>query len=163
MGAVLNCASILIDTMVEADFEEYSLDNISLFYQEALPLDGREVHSLRWISSIISEHQFELSSLNYIFCDDEQLHKINLEHLGHDTYTDIIAFDYSNEASTLEGDIYISLDRIKDNAIQLDKSFDEELHRVLIHGVLHLLGYNDKTSAEKELMRKKENTCLSLR
>ena len=163
MGAVLSCAFILIDTMVDANFEEYSLANISLFYQDVLPFDGGEEHSLNWISSIVNEHQFELSSLNYIFCDDEQLHKINLEHLDHDTYTDIITFDYSDEASTLEGDIYISLDRIKDNATQLDKSFDEELHRVLIHGVLHLLGYNDKTMAEKDEMREKENTCLSLR
>lgn len=148
--------------MVDANFEEYSLKNISLFYQDVLPFDGREEHSLDWISSIVSKHQFELSSLSYIFCDDEQLYKINLEHLNHDTYTDIITFDYSDEASTLEGDIYISLDRIKDNAIELGKSFDEELHRVLIHGVLHLLGYNDKTVAEKEVMREKENTCLSL-
>jgi rRNA maturation RNase YbeY len=149
--------------MVDANFEEYSFENASFHYQDVLPFEGKEQESLTWITQIIDAHQYELSALNYIFCTDEQLHKINLEHLDHDTYTDIITFDYSEEDLMLEGDIYISLDRVKDNAAQLGQSFDEELHRVLIHGVLHLLGYKDKTAEEKRGMRKKENTCLSLR
>ena len=149
--------------MVDVDFQEYSLENISLFYQDKLPFSSKEEKTIKWIIQVINEHKFILSSINYIFCTDEQLHKINLKYLGHDTYTDIITFDNSDEERVLESDIYISLDRIKENAKNLGKRFDEELHRVIIHGVLHLLGYNDKTVDEKEIMRIKENTCLSLR
>ncbi len=149
--------------MVDADFKESSLKNISFFFQDTLPFDNKTKATVDWIIKIVKEHKFTLSSLNYIFCTDEQLHKINLEHLDHDTYTDIITFDHSDEGLVLESDIYISLDRIKENATELGTNFDEELHRVMIHGVLHLIGYNDKTVEEKKKMRQKENTCLSLR
>lgn len=149
--------------MIDAHFEEYSLKNVFVFYQGKLPFRNNVDQTVEWITHIIGEHKFLLSSLNYIFCTDKQLHEINLKYLGHDTYTDIITFDNSDEENIIESDIYISLDRVKENAEELKKSFDEELHRVLIHGVLHLLGYNDKTTDEKNAMREKENTCLSLR
>jgi len=99
--------------------------------------------------------------LNYIFCSDTYLHKINLEYLKHDTLTDIITFDYS-EKKQISGDIFISIDRIKENAPKFNQSTDIELNRVLIHGVLHLLGYKDKTPKEKETMRAKEDFYLTL-
>jgi len=99
--------------------------------------------------------------LNYIFCSDTYLHKINLEYLKHDTLTDIITFDYS-EKKQISGDIFISIDRIKENALKFNQSTDIELNRVLIHGVLHLLGYKDKTPKEKETMRAKEDFYLTL-
>lgn len=149
--------------MVDADFKEYTVGNISIFYQDTLPFNNDEGNTISWISKVVKEHSHSIASISYIFCTDDQLHKINLEHLGHDTYTDIITFNYSDEKDIIESDIYISLDRVKDNAQELEMSFDEELHRVMIHGVLHLIGYNDKTKEEKLTMREKENTCLSLR
>lgn len=149
--------------MVDAKFKEYSNKNITIFYQENLPFDGNEENTTLWISKIIRKHNRSISSINYIFCTDDQLHKINLKHLGHDTYTDIITFNYSDEKDIVESDIYISLDRVKENAQELGKSFDEELHRVMIHGILHLTGFNDRLDEEKLAMREKEDTCLSLR
>ena len=149
--------------MVEADFKEYSDKKITFFYQKTLPFENLQGKSIDWIANIVTTFGKELSSLNYILCTDEQLHKINLKHLKHDNYTDIITFDYSEDEETIESDIYISLDRIKENADALGKTFDDELHRVMIHGVLHLIGYNDKAAKEQKEMREKENTCLSLR
>lgn len=149
--------------MIDAEFEEYSIKNISIYYQDTIPFDYDKGNTVSWIIKIVEDHNRSISSINYIFCTDDQLHKINLEHLGHDTYTDIITFNYSDEETIVESDIYISLDRVKENAKELKKGFDEELHRVMIHGVLHLLGYNDKTEGEKLAMREKENACLSLR
>jgi rRNA maturation RNase YbeY len=149
--------------MIDADFHEFSEIDITFNYQDTLPFNNNEGKSIRWIYSIINDHNFAISALNYIFCNDEQLHKINVEHLGHDTYTDIITFDYSDEAEVIEGDIYISLDRVRSNAEDLGKTFDDELHRVLVHGVLHLIGYNDKSDDEKNKMRNKEDACLAKR
>lgn len=104
-----------------------------------------------------------MKELNYIFCSDIFLHEINKTYLGHHTYTDIITFDYSEKNShEIEGEIYISVDRVKENAVTYQKTFHQELHRVIIHGVLHLLGYGDKTGEEQKEMRKKEEACLSL-
>jgi len=100
--------------------------------------------------------------LNFIFCSDNYLLKINVEHLNHDTYTDIITFDYSKE-DRISGDIFISIDRVEENAKSHKTSFENELHRVIIHGVLHLLGYGDKEPGQKAEMRQKEDFCLSLR
>ncbi len=108
-----------------------------------------------WISQTIQEEGGTLSFINFIFCSDTYLHRINLEYLKHDTYTDIITFPYSNE--TIESDIFISIDRIRENAKTFDVTFQKELHRVMIHGVLHLLGYGDKTEEEQQAMRDKEN------
>ena len=108
-------------------------------------------------------HNYQLGELTFIFCSDEYLHKINLEYLDHDTYTDIITFDNADEDGTIEGDIFVSVERVKENAADLKIPFEDELHRVLIHGVLHLLGHDDTTPELKAAMRKEEDKCLSLR
>jgi len=115
-----------------------------------------------WIQQSITNEKFELVSLNFIFCSDNYLLNINQEYLNHDYYTDIITFDNSLEPNHVEGDIFISIDRVKENADQNSVPFPEELKRVLIHGVLHLCGYNDKTIEEKALMTEKENAYLTL-
>ena len=115
-----------------------------------------------WISTVIEQNNKELLNINYIFTSDSHLLHINKEYLNHNTYTDIITFDQSADENTIEADIYISIDRIKQNAKTLNQSFQKELHRVMIHGVLHLLGLNDKTEIEKQEMRKNENHYLAL-
>ncbi len=115
-----------------------------------------------WISGIIQKEKLKEGEINYIFCSDEYLHEINLQYLNHDTYTDIITFDQSDGAD-LSADIYISIDRVTENASEQQVSFRDELHRVMIHGILHLAGYGDKTPKEKQLMREKEDVSLSLR
>lgn len=113
----------------------------------------------KWILSCL-ESDFKIGELNYIFCDDSYLHKLNLQFLQHDTLTDIISFDYTL-GSIISGDIFISIDRVKENAKDFNVSFYNELHRVIIHGVLHYMGYKDKTEEDKKAMRSKENACLS--
>ena len=113
-----------------------------------------------WIEEVISSNGFELLEINYIFCNDDYLNKINIEFLQHDTYTDVISFDYSL-GKQISGDIYISTERVLDNTEKFKTTFDNELHRVMIHGVLHYMGYKDKTEKEKQVMRNKENNCLS--
>ena len=116
----------------------------------------------QWIKSTIKAEGQTLEALNFIFCSDEYLLSKNIEYLDHNTLTDIITFDTS-ESDSIEGDIFISIDRIRDNAEKLDISFQDELDRVLIHGVLHLIGYGDKGNEQKKLMREKEDSYLSLR
>ena len=118
-----------------------------------------EKKTSQWISSIVEQGAFELGEINYIFCDDEYLHKINVEFLEHDTFTDIISFDYTM-GRLIGGDIFISIPRVEENSKEFDVSFQNELYRVIIHGVLHYMGYKDKTPDEKQLMRDKENSCL---
>ena len=117
----------------------------------------------KWILRIVEENGYSINAINYIFCSDEYLHKINFDYLDHDTYTDIITFDNAEAPNDLEGDIYISIERMRDNAKKFNKLFDEELHRVLIHGMLHLMGQGDKNEEERREMRKREEACLSLR
>ena len=114
----------------------------------------------QWILQVIHRENRSLDTITYIFCSDEYLHKINVEYLNHDTYTDIITFSLSEEE--IESDIFISIDRIKENAKELNVNFETELHRVIIHGVLHLCGYKDKSKEEQELMTVKENEALDL-
>ena len=119
--------------------------------------------TLRWLSQILTNHIAEVENLNFIFCSDDYLLKINQSYLNHDFYTDIITFDHREDAKNpLASDIFISIDRVKDNAQKLTISFDRELHRVIIHGILHLLGWDDKTPEQQQLMREKEESCLSL-
>lgn len=115
-----------------------------------------------WIKEVIKNHQHIPVKINYIFCSDEYLLKINKEFLNHDYYTDIITFDNAEYEGEVESDIFVSIDRIKDNATTLNEPFLREFHRVLIHGVLHLLGYKDKSEADELAMRAKENECLAL-
>lgn len=113
-----------------------------------------------WINDIATSEDFEIGEINYIFCDDAYLHKLNVEFLNHDTLTDIISFDNSL-GKLLNGDIFISVSRVKENAKDYKVSFDNELHRVMIHGVLHYMGYKDKTELEKKEMRNRENLALT--
>ncbi len=114
-----------------------------------------------WIRKVISSEEKQLGEINYIFCDDHYLYKINLKFLEHDTYTDIISFDNS-EGDELNGDIFISTDRVTENAKEYNVDFSEELKRVMIHGILHLCGYGDKTESEAALMRQKEDEKIAL-
>ncbi|MCS6832000.1 MAG: rRNA maturation RNase YbeY, partial [Flammeovirgaceae bacterium] len=105
-----------------------------------------------------------LREINYIFCDDYFLHQLNVEYLQHDTLTDIITFDYTEDRRKgIEGEIYISIERVEDNAKELGIAFKDELDRVIIHGILHLLGYRDETEEEEKEMRRLEDDCLKLR
>lgn len=115
----------------------------------------------RWIKSVAKSEGKEAGNINYIFCDDEYLHKINVEYLQHDTLTDIITFDYT-EGKVLHSDIYISVERVKENAEIFKVPFQRELLRVLAHGLLHLCGYKDKTSKDSALMRQKEEEMMLL-
>ena len=124
-------------------------------------LDNEQDTSI-WINKVIVNAKQQLGELNYIFCSDNYLLKVNQEYLNHDTYTDIITFDNSEENGTIEGDIFISIERIRENATIQNNTFVNELNRVMVHGVLHLLGYHDKTEDEKSEMRLKEDDCLSL-
>jgi probable rRNA maturation factor len=115
-----------------------------------------------WIKTVIEREKHTLEDLNYIFCSDEALLQINIDYLNHDTFTDIVTFDNSAEEDIIEGDIFISIPRVRENSTKFKTSFQEELNRVMVHGVLHLCGYKDKTAEQKKLMRKKEDTYLSL-
>lgn len=115
-----------------------------------------------WIERIITSFPFKLQALNYIFCSDDYLLQINRDHLQHDYFTDIITFDNSESESDIEGDVFISIDRVKENAQNHLVSFENELSRVLAHGLLHLMGYSDKTDEQKLVMREKEEACISL-
>lgn len=116
-----------------------------------------------WLNQIISKHGYQLENLTYVFCSDEYLHDMNLEYLNHDTYTDIITFDNADDAGVIESDIFISIDRVKENAQLLGTSFPDELHRVMVHGVLHLLGFDDKTPELKAQMQQEEDRSLKAR
>lgn len=117
-----------------------------------------------WISQLILAHGYDVETLTYVFCSDDYLHQINLQYLAHDSFTDIVTFNNSDFPDRIiEGDIFISIHRVRENAQQLTISFTNELHRVMIHGVLHLLGYDDKDPADQVAMREKEDSCLSLR
>lgn len=114
----------------------------------------------RWLKSIAFEEGFSVQDLNYIFCTDEYLHEINLKYLQHDTYTDIITFDQSELSTKISGEIYISIDRVVENAKSLQVTFEKELNRVISHGLLHLCGYTDKNKSDKLNMRLKEDAAL---
>lgn len=114
-----------------------------------------------WLINVAESESKKIVQLNYIFCDDEYLLDINKRYLDHDYYTDIITFPYQ-EGKLLEGDLFISLDRIKENALQYSNSFDTELRRVMVHGLLHLMGYTDKTNEDLLKMRERENFYLDL-
>ena len=121
-----------------------------------------ESSTSEWISKCILDFNKEEGELQYIFCDDDYLIKLNVEFLEHDTLTDIISFDYVM-GDLISGDIFISVERVKENAKDLGIDFKDELDRVLMHGVLHYFGFKDKTEDDKLVMRSKEDYCLSLR
>ena len=133
---------------------------ISFNYETDFELEN-EAQYEDWISRIIESEGFDEGEINYIFCDDEYLHKINVEYLDHDTLTDIISFDYT-VGNLIQGDIFVSVERVKDNANDFNVSFEEELKRVLSHGVLHYCGYKDKSPKDEALMRSKEEEKMKM-
>jgi len=121
----------------------------------------KTTHLEDWVAKIVDNHGFTIGEINYIFCDDAYLHKLNIDFLQHDTLTDVISFD-NTIGKLISGDIYISIERVVDNAKDYKVSFDEELHRVMIHGVLHYIGFEDKTVLEKKQMTDAEDEALML-
>ena len=134
---------------------------ISFNYEIVFSLQD-EASVSTWISNLINEEDCREGEINYVFCSDDYLHKINIDFLDHDTLTDIISFDYS-VGKELHGDIYISIDRVIDNAKDFDVQFKDELARVMVHGVLHYCGYKDKSEEDVMIMRSKEDYYLSKR
>jgi len=128
--------------------------------QNEFVLDNKDQH-IHWLTKVVSRENKSLGEISYVFCTDEYLHQINLEYLNHDTLTDIITFDYTI-GEELHAEIYISTDRISDNASLYDVAFHTELIRVMVHGVLHLCGYRDKSAEESQLMRSKEDVYIAL-
>lgn len=133
---------------------------ISFNYELEFQLENEEQYS-SWISNVISSENKKEGDINYIFCDDEYILEINKQYLNHDYYTDIISFDYS-VGNELHGDIFVSIERVRENATEFEVTFDEELKRVLAHGVLHYCGYKDKTEEEELLMRSKEDEKIKM-
>ncbi|UTN05289.1 rRNA maturation RNase YbeY [Flavobacterium bizetiae] len=133
---------------------------INFNYETEFTLDNEEAFA-DWLSAVIISENKNEGEINYIFCDDEYLHKINVEYLNHDTLTDIISFDYT-VGNELNGDIFVSVERVEDNAKDFNVSFIEELKRVLAHGILHYCGYKDKSDSEAELMRSKEDEKIAM-
>ena len=133
---------------------------IDFNYETEFTLENEEAIS-GWISNVIKSEGKKEGEINYIFCDDEYLLQINKEHLNHDYYTDIISFDYT-VGNEINGDMFISVDRAKENAVDFNVAFDEELKRVIIHGILHYCGYKDKLEEEELLMRNKEDEKLAM-
>ena len=115
-----------------------------------------------WIKAVVATYGKKIGEIGYMFVDDEKILEVNNEYLGHDYYTDIITFDYC-EGDILNGDLVISLDTVRTNAEKFGKDYDEELHRVIIHGILHLCGINDKGPGEREIMEAAENKALGMR
>jgi len=133
---------------------------ISFNYETGFELQDEAKYE-DWLSRVIESEDKTEGEINYIFCDDEYLLKMNVEFLDHDTLTDIISFDYTM-GSLISGDIFISVERVKDNAADYNVSFDEELRRVMVHGILHYCGYKDKTDEDSQVMRAKEEEKMKL-
>jgi len=134
------------------------------FFEEDITYKLKQKTSARqWITETIQAEGYKLKELNYIFCSDQYLLQINQQYLNHDTYTDIITFDNSETEGSIVGDIFISIERIRENAAKFNTPETDELHRVIIHGALHLLGYKDKTAAAKQKMTEKEDFYLDKR
>ncbi len=136
---------------------------MAILFQNKYPSKNIPIHKLTssWLLKAIEEENYVFGKLSYTFLKDAELHKINMEFLDHDTYTDIITFDY-NRGNMIIGEIYMSLDMIQENSIKNKVSFEDEFNRILIHGLLHLLGYKDKDPDDKILMTQKEDYYLSL-
>lgn len=133
---------------------------ITFNFQYSFRFVKRTLYRL-WIREMVQSKSKKIGDVNYIFCDDEYLLSINQQYLQHDTYTDIITFDYC-EGDVLNGDIFISIERVRENAQKFEVSFQEELVRVMAHGILHLCGYKDKKKSEAEEMRKQEKWAMDL-
>jgi probable rRNA maturation factor len=133
---------------------------ISFNYENEFELQNED-QIVTWISTVILSENKKEGDINYIFCDDEYLLNLNEQYLDHDTLTDIISFDYS-VGNELHGDIFISVERVRENAQDFNVTFEEELKRVLVHGVLHYCGYKDKSEEDEQLMRSKEDEKIKM-
>jgi probable rRNA maturation factor len=133
---------------------------IEFNYETNFVLENEEAFSA-WIANVILSEKKKVGEVSYVFCDDDYLLKLNQEHLNHDTLTDIISFDYTI-GNQISGDIFISVERVRENALDFDTTFDEELKRVMVHGVLHYCGYKDKTEADSTMMRSKEDEKIKM-
>lgn len=132
------------------------------FYTEGIDLPAINKTTIRnWVKQVAELHGKRVGGISYIFCNDEKILEVNIQYLQHDYYTDIITFDYT-EGDKISGDLFISLDTVKTNAEQFGQDYDTELHRVIIHGILHLCGINDKGPGEREIMEAEENKALAL-
>jgi probable rRNA maturation factor len=143
-----------MDAQAQGVYFDYEDTDFELENQEQLTT---------WIEKVIADEGKTLGELSYVFCSDNFLHQINVEYLDHDTLTDIITFPLSEIEHQIDGELYISVERVADNAKDLGNNFIDELHRVIIHGVLHLCGYGDETDEEEALMRQKEDEALQKR
>jgi probable rRNA maturation factor len=133
------------------------------FFSEEIKFDlPQKLKRKAWLKKIAQSENFNIGELNYIFCSDEYLYHINVAYLDHHTYTDIITFDNSEEDQTIDGDIFISIDRVKDNATKHRENEETELNRVISHGLFHLMGYKDKLKEQAEVMRSKEEFAIKL-
>lgn len=124
--------------------------------------DIKKRETTAWIRRVAATYNKKVGDIGYIFCNDERILEVNREYLQHDYYTDIITFDYT-EGNTISGDLFISLDTVRTNSEQFGTEYEEELHRTIIHGILHLCGINDKGPGEREIMEEAENRALSMR
>ena len=139
------------------------MSNINFFYEEVDFTLKHQTGLIQWIKKVIAtESDKKISNINFVFCSDLYLNRINIQYLDHNTFTDIITFNNSDLPDVIDSDIYISIDRVSENSQKFKVSLENELHRVMVHGILHLLGYSDTSSKEKEIMRKKENECITL-
>jgi rRNA maturation RNase YbeY len=139
------------------------MSNINFFSEEVDFKLPNKTSIVNWIKKIIAlESNREIITINYIFCSDDFLSQINIKYLNHNTLTDIISFNNSDDDRYIDSDIYISINRVFENSLSFNADRMDELHRVMIHGILHLLGYKDSNDNEKKIMRKKENECLNL-
>ena len=135
---------------------------IYFFSEEVKFVLNEKLNRKRWLKRIATNAGFNIKELNYIFCSDEYLYQVNRDYLKHDTYTDIITFDNSENKDDIEGDIFVSIDRVRENAKTHTQEVETEMNRVLAHGLLHLMGYKDKTQEEAALMRLKEEESIKL-
>ena len=134
------------------------------FFEEGVSYKLKDKTKVKqWIKDTIAAEGYKLDELSYVFCSDEYLLTINQQYLDHDTYTDIVTFDNSETPGNIVGDIFISIDRIRENAAKFNQTFIDELHRVIIHGTLHLLGYKDKSPQDNKKMTQKEDQYLATR
>lgn len=133
------------------------------FFSEEIKFEiQQKLKRKNWLKDLATKEGFQIGELNYIFCSDEYLYQINVDYLSHHTLTDIITFDNSEKENKIEGDIFISIDRIRDNAKKLHQLEETELSRVICHGLFHLMGYKDKSKDEADIMRAKEEFAINL-
>lgn len=133
------------------------------FFTEEIRFDlPKKLSRKNWLKKLAESENFRIGELNYIFCSDEYLYQINVDYLNHHTYTDIITFDNSENENWIEGDIFISIDRVRENAAKLGQTESKELSRVISHGLFHLMGYKDKTKEDSQIMRSKEEFAIEL-